>query len=195
MSQVEKTRATNIDGVDISAVYDFPTGRFQKAQIGWTNDYVVSGGSQVTVYVAEWMSGNTMGIHSHGSGDASYDTLYTIGKKLAQMAAAGELKGDAHLDSIRAVEEYLIDEMAMETCYEGYRFGDLMRIAMHRGKDIGGDFENEFLAKRVATRETASLDDNTDYYQNKDNALYTKLLGSDPKKMNKAWFLVLPDEK
>lgn len=195
LSQVEKTRATNIDGVDISAVYDFPTGRFQKAQIGWTNDYVVSGGSQVTVYVAEWMSGNTMGIHSHGSGDASYDTLYTIGKKLEKMAAAGELKGDAHLDSIRAVEEYLIDEMAMETCYEGYRFGDLMRIAMHRGKDIGGDFENEFLAKRVATRETASLDDNTDYYQNKDNALYTKLLGSDPKKMNKAWFLVLPDEK
>jgi hypothetical protein len=195
LSQVEKTRATNIDGVDISEVYEFPTARFQKAEIGWYNDYVISGGSEVTVYCAEWQRGNTMGIHSHGSGDASYDTLYTIGKKLAQMAAAGELTGDAQLDSVRAVEEYLIDEMALETCFEGYRFGDLMRIAMHRGKDVGGDFENEFLAKRVATRETAALDDNVNYYQTMDNALYTKLLGSDPKKLNKAWFLVLPDEK
>jgi hypothetical protein len=47
----------------------------------------------------------------------------------------------------------------------------------------------------VATRETAALDDNVNYYQTMDNALYTKLLGSDPKKLNKAWFLVLPDEK
>ena len=194
LSRAEKDRATNIDGVDITAVYDFPTSRFQKAQIGWYNDYVYSGGSEVTVYCAEWQSGNTMGLHSRGCGDASYDTLYTIGKKLEKMAAAGQLTGNEQLDSVRAVEEYLIDEMALETCYEGYRFGDLMRIAMHRGKDVGGAFENEFLAKRVATRETASLDDNVDYYQTMDNALYTKLLG-DGKSLNKAWFLILPDEK
>ena len=194
LSQVEKSRAADIDGVNISEVYNYKPASFQKAEIGWYNDYVYSGGSEITVYCAEWQRGNTMGIHSHGSGDASFDSLYTIGKKLAQMDAEGALTGNARLDSIRAVEEYLIDEMAMETCFEGYRFGDLMRIAMHRGKDIGGAFENEFLAKRVATRETASLDDNVNYYQTMDNALYTKLLG-DGKSLNKSWFLVLPDEK
>jgi hypothetical protein len=193
LGQGEKLRAANIDGVDIREVYDFGTS-FKKAEIGWGDDYVISGGSEVTVYVADWVSGNTLGLHSRGCGDASYDSLYTIGKKLDKMAAAGELTGDALTDSIRAVEEYLIDEMALETCFEGYRFGDLMRIATHRGKDIGGAFENDFLAKRVATRETASMDDDVDYYQTMDNALYTKLLGNG-KDLNKAWFLVLPDEK
>ena len=144
----------------------------------------------------EWQSGgNTFGIHSRGCGDASFDTLYTIGKKMAQMGSEGKLLGDALRDSIRAVEEYLIDEMALETCFEGYRFGDLMRISQHRGADIGGDFENDFLARRVATRETAVMNDKIDYYRDMDMELYNKLLGADSKKLNKAWFLVLPDEK
>lgn len=193
LSQGEKLRATNVDGIDMSAVYNYGTG-FKPAEIGWGDDKVISAGSEITVFVADWVSGNTMGIHSRGCGDASFDTLYTIGNKLAKMSAAGELTGNSLTDSIRAVEEYLIDEMALETCFEGYRFGDLMRIAMHRGKDIGGAFENEFLAKRVATRETANMNDNEDYYQTMDNALYTKLLGNG-KDLNKAWFLVLPDEK
>ena len=193
LSQGEKARATNVDGVNISDVYKFSRD-FRRGEIDWYYDYVVSGGSEVNVYVAEWSTGNTIGLHSRGCGDASYDTLYTIGKKLAKMQAAGELTGDPLKDSIRAVEEYLIDEMALETCFEGYRFGDLMRISMHRGKDIGGDFENDFLAKRVAARETAVMDDNQDYYQNMDNELYTKLKGNG-KDLNKAWFLVLPDEK
>ena len=194
LSQGEKLRAANIDGVNISEVYNYGTG-FKPAVMGWQDATVVSAGSELTKYVAKWENGgNTMGIHSRGCGDASYDTLYTIGKKLAKMAAAGELTGNSLTDSIRAVEEYLIDEMALETCFEGYRFGDLMRIAMHRGKDKGVDFENEFLAKRVATRETANMKDNEDFYQTKDDALYTKLLGNG-KDLNKAWFLVLPDEK
>ena len=82
--------------------------------------------------------------------------------------------------------------MALETCFEGYRFGDLMRIAQHRGADIGGQYENEFLAKRVAIREKAVLDDNVDRYQEMDMELYNKLLG-DGKSQNPNWFLVLPD--
>ena len=199
LSQGEKARATNVDGVNISDVYKFPRD-FRRGEIDWYYDYVISGGSEVNVYVAEWSTGNTIGLHSRGCGDASYDTLYTIGKKLAKMQAAGELTGDPLKDSIRAVEEYLIDEMALETCFEGYRFGDLMRIAMHRAADQGssghgGFAENEFLAKRVAARETASIEDNEDFYQNKDNTLYQELLGADGKSLNKSWFLVLPDEK
>ena len=196
LSQGEKLRAKNINGVDISAVYNFSTADFEKAQATWVNRTHSTGTGTTTSYVVQWQSGgNTFGIHSRGCGDASFDTLYTIGKKMAQMGSEGKLLGDALKDSIRAVEEYLIDEMALETCFEGYRFGDLMRISQHRGADIGGDFENDFLARRVATRETAVMNDKIDYYRDMDMELYNKLLGADSKKLNKAWFLVLPDEK
>ena len=130
---------------------------------------------------------NQIGIHSRGSGDAAINEYYKI-----KVTNPGP---DALTDTIRAVEEMIIDEMALETCFEGYRFGDLMRISQHRGEDIGGDFENDFLARRVATRETAVLNDKVDYYRDMDMDLYNKLLGTDSKKLNKAWFLVLPDEK
>jgi len=194
LSQGEKLRARNINGVNISEIYNYSTTKFEKAQPTWYNTSFSSGTGVTTAYVMEWNTGNTFGIHSRGCGDASFDTLYTIGNKLAEMSAAGKLLGDALVDSMRAVEEYLIDEMALETCFEGYRFGDLLRIAQHRGADIGGDFENDFLARRVATRETAVLSDKVDYYRDMDMDLYTKLLG-DGKSLNKSWFLVLPDEK
>ena len=196
LSQGEKLRAKNINGIDISAVYDFPPQKFVKAEVYWTNATHSTGTGTTTSYVVRWESGgDTFGLHSRGCGDASFDTLYTIGKKLEAMSANGKLLGNELKDSIRAVEEYLIDEMALETCFEGYRFGDLMRISQHRGADIGGDFENDFLARRVATRETAVLSDKVDYYRDMDMELYNKLLGTDSKKLNKAWFLVLPDEK
>lgn len=195
LSQGEKLRAKNINGVDISAVYDFPTDKFEKGQVYWVNATHSTGTGTTTSYVVRWQSGDTFGLHSRGCGDASFDTLYTIGKKLEAMSANGKLLGNQLQDSIRAVEEYLIDEMALETCFEGYRFGDLLRISQHRGADIGGDFENDFLARRVATRETAVLSDKVDYYRDMDMELYNKLLGTDSKKLNKAWFLVLPDEK
>lgn len=193
LSQGEKLRAKNINGVDISEVYNFRTADFTKTVMGWTDMSVRINGSSQRYTVAEWRSGNTLGIHSRGCGDASYDPNYTIPVD----TVGGRVP--TLLDSVRAVEESLITEMALETCFEGYRFGDLMRIAMHRAQDAGspgygGFAENDFLAKRVATRETASLDDNVDYYQTKDEDLYTKLLG-DGKSLNKAWFLVLPDEK
>lgn len=40
----------------------------------------------------------------------------------------------AKADSIEYVENFIIDEMAAETAFEGSRFFDLMRIARHRGQ-------------------------------------------------------------
>jgi len=124
-------------------------------------------------------SGNNMGIHSRGCGDADFDTLYTIGRKLADMG-----KSSASLeDSIMAVEEMIIDEMALETCFEGYRFGDLMRIAQHRA--AGKGYDEAFLAERVASRSTATRDDP---FGAKDMTLYNRL------KDSKNWFLPLTGE-
>jgi len=190
ISQAEKDRAKNVDGLDIHEVYDFPITKYTQGSPNWTyvNRSAAQGGGQV--YSFRWGSGNTIGIHSRGSGDANFDPNYRIPVDTARIKTLSAQ--DALKDSIRAVEELLIDEMALETCFEGYRFGDLMRIAQHRGADIGGDYENEFLAKRVAIREKAVLNDTIDRYKEMDTELYTKLLG-DGKSLNKNWFLVLPD--
>ena len=123
---------------------------------------------------------NTMGIHSRGCGDADLDTLYTIGRKLSDM---GKPRTGSLQDSILAVEEYIIDEMGLETCFEGYRFGDLMRIAQHRGN--GSGYDADFLAERVASRSTATMEDP---YGGKDMTLYYRL------KDSKNWFLPLDRE-
>lgn len=191
ISQAEKDRAA---ALGISAVYNFPSRDFIQATPDWYETSVSANGTRVSYYCFRWYNNaNTMGIHSRGSGDAADDPNYTIkvdtvGGRIPTLT-----------DSIRAVEEALIDEMALETCFEGYRFGDLMRIAMHRVADAespayGGFAENDFLAKRVAIRETATYDETKAIDQTRDETLYTKLKG-DGRSFNKAWFLLLPDEK
>ena len=190
ISQVEKDRAKSMGIYD---VYDYPKKTYVKATADW--DYVTrsksQGGGQVFSF--RWLpgGGTTIGIHSRGCGDASYDPNYVIPIDTVRLKTL--TPEEALTDSIRAVEELLIDEMALETCFEGYRFGDLLRIAQHRGKDVGGDFENDFLARRIATRETAALDEADGYYDFMDMSLYNKLLGTDPIHQNDAWFLNLPD--
>lgn len=151
-------------------------------------------GKQVTKYNTRISRGNTIGIHSRGCGDADVDTTYTIGKKIAELTGVDPLIGtDPLRDSIRAVEEFLIDEMALETCFEGHRFGDLMRIAMHRAADNGGGFaENDFLAKRVAARRGATMD-NPWLEDVNDNGIHDRLKG-DGKSYNPDWFLKLPQD-
>lgn len=118
---------------------------------------------------------NTIGLHSRGSGDATANTRYvlpvvdkTSDEYLEFEEKAVALSEDdmekAYL--IQKVEEMILDEMALETCFEGYRFGDLIRISMHRGNAIGQPSDNEFLAGKVAGRDSQS------------SSLYTKLLNS-----------------
>ena len=49
-------------------------------------------------------------------------------------------------DSILYVEDCLVDEMAAESCFEGHRFFDLMRIARHRNEYPA------YMAEKVARR-------------------------------------------
>lgn len=52
-------------------------------------------------------------------------------------------------DSILCVEDYVLDELAAETAFEGNRFFDLLRVAYHRGEFPA------FMAGRVSRRMTA----------------------------------------
>ena len=62
----------------------------------------------------------SLGIHSMGCGDVQCDTTYVIPALPARQ------------DSIDFVEDKIVTEMALEGSFEGYRFYDLMRVALRR---------------------------------------------------------------
>jgi len=103
----------------------------------------------VNTFTAE----NTLGIHARGCGDADADTLYA----LPQPATALATRQDTIAYQQPLVEDLIVNEMALETAFEGYRFYDLMRVALRRG-------DPNYLADPIARREGTL-----------DTALYGKL--------------------
>ena len=115
-----------------------------------------------------------MGIHSFGSGNADRDVYYTIdndsviaayfdivdeAEPIFERDEEGNLVYDennnpivkgvdygiTHAMKIEYLRNLILDECALETAFEGYRFTDLIRFAKAMGK-------NDVLAKRVAAR-------------------------------------------
>ena len=186
ISQIEKDRAA---AKGISNVYVFNENKFQKAEYDYKTETKMIDGLSVTKQTTYLYSNdryNTFGIHSRGCGDAAMDTTFVI-----SLPVGSSLK-----DSIRFVEEKIIDEMGLETCFEGYRFGDLMRVSQHRAQDAGypgagGEYDNDFLARRVASRASATMEDP---FAGMDADLYDRLYG-DGTSFNRNWFLRLTDNK
>ena len=123
--------------------------------------YVPAGERELAGNMASWNDtyfnyDNTIGVHSRGCGRADADKQYAI----------PELPTQA--DSIQYVEDLICTEMALEQPFMGQRFGNLMRIALHRG-------DPKFLAGKVASR-SGTLD----------AELYDRLCDK------KNWFLPLP---
>ncbi len=104
----------------------------------------------------------TIGVHQRGCGfiryndPKAYRSSYTyvgmVQKKLkeeyqmelTEKQIYGE-EGDYLEDVQNAVEDLIIDEMALELAFEGTRFSDLCRVALRRGDPY-------YLAKRVSKR-------------------------------------------
>lgn len=76
---------------------------------------------------------NNIGVHSRGCGNMELAADYVI-----PALASKE-------DSILFVEDKIIEELALETAFEGNRFHDLMRVAMRRN-------DPAFLADKVAAK-------------------------------------------
>ena len=85
-------------------------------------------GTLVTFDVDLFTIDNTQGIHARGCGDVKCDTLYV----LPQPASAKASRQDTVDYQIPRVEDMIVTEMALEGAFEGYRYYDLMRVALRR---------------------------------------------------------------
>ena len=115
-------------------------------------DYVdsveqVKAGNLIDFDAVEFTKENTIGIHSFGSGDANANIYYALPQPTAALAT----RQDTVDYQIPLVENMIIDEMALETSFEGYRFYDLMRVALRRN-------DPAYLAKPISER-TGKADD------------------------------------
>ena len=140
----------------------------------------------------------TYGIHAKGSGGfvSNSGMLYnmtTISGNFdegrysysAMLEKYGVDPSSASLeDIINAVENIIVDELALETAFEGNRFTDLVRIAEH--KNASGYDGTEWLAQKIANRGSKSEVDTTPAIDGFDGAIYSKL------KNTNNWYFELP---
>jgi hypothetical protein len=131
------------------------------SQLDFTNDKWTKGSTITVSYTyngQEYKKELThMGIHVHGCGDVEgyADTLYFDYKKIL---AAAELTPESPLsDRVNAIENVIVDEMALECAFEGTRFSDLVRIADH--KNQAGYNGTLWFATKVAGRKGSDLVD------------------------------------
>ena len=85
--------------------------------------------------------GSYFGVHSIGSGDSHANAYFTLPQPKEQLAT----RQDTVDYQIPLVEDMIITEMALEGAFEGYRFNDLMRVALRRNKP-------EYLAEPISLR-------------------------------------------
>ena len=111
----------------------------------------------------EFTKENTIGIHSMGSGDSQVNAYYTLPMPEAPLAT----RQDTINYQIPLVEDLIINEMALEGAFEGYRFYDLMRVALRRN-------DPNYLAAPVSQRMGI-----------RDNNIYSLLMDT------KNWYLPL----
>ncbi len=72
---------------------------------------------------------STIGVHSKGSGDSDCNAFYELPMPPTELAT----RQDTINYQIPLVEDLIVQEMALEGAFEGYRFYDLMRVALRRG--------------------------------------------------------------
>lgn len=132
----------------------FPSAAFAVLKYGLSNETLVrnnvhviapyereKAGTLVSFREADFDRTNTLGIHSHGSGDADVNPEYILPMPADTTATPEQII--AYQQPL--VEDLIIDELALETCFEGQRFFDLLRVALRRS-------DPAYLADRIARR-------------------------------------------
>jgi len=90
--------------------------------------------------VFKGFGGNTIGIHSRGSGATPFNREYGI------TTDSTFLKKDLE-EQMRIIEDLIVDEEALEFAFEGYRYYDLLRVALRREAE-----DPNYLANKIMNR-------------------------------------------
>ena len=106
------------DSLKIMDNFNFPGSRFSSSL---TSGYVANTNASSNSSV------NTIGIHSRGSGFTPANEYYQMPYNPNITDPAEQLAWQQD-----KVEEMIIDEEALEFAFEGYRFYDLLRVALRR---------------------------------------------------------------
>ena len=86
----------------------------------------------------------SIGVHSLGSGESQSNAYYELPMPQTQLAT----RQDTINYQIPLVEDMIVDELALEGAFEGYRFYDLMRVAIRRNAPDYQDPKNWYLPLR-----------------------------------------------
>ena len=137
------------------------------------------------------------GLHSRGSGFTAKNIYYAptaeniasyFGKFTEGADSAAVLGSIERIDTIKYASGLLLDELALEFCFEGNRFGDLIRFAKFAQKCGAPDWQ-DILAKRVAGRAFNNAGNLHSADFEVDNGLYNML------KNEENWYLPLPESQ
>lgn len=104
-----------------------------------------------------------VGVHFHGAGavkseNSTYRYKTVLNAKIADISEKFNLglqpDADGNYtkeDYINAMEDLLCDEYAMEFAFEGTRFSDLRRLALHKNREAtyGGTFGDTWLSRKL----------------------------------------------
>lgn len=155
-------------GVNSTILNDSIVPNYKPAKDYLTTTYSFPSGLY-TLYVNPYatLTGNTIGIHARGCGftvmcqgvdygDRGYFMPYDAEKKKT-LSAGDYLKWEQE-----QVEDMIMDEEALEMSFEGYRFYDLMRVALRRG-------DPSYLANKIKARDVngdikVDLTDKSNWY-------------------------------
>ncbi len=130
MVYLRYAEALNRAGYPQSAFAVLKYGLYPDVVNKWIDDAErEAAGNLISFNIDDFTMENTQGVHSRGCGNAECDTLYTL--PMPKEALASRADTVAHQQPF--VEDMIINEMALEGAFEGYRFYDLMRIALRRG--------------------------------------------------------------
>ncbi|MBR0036158.1 MAG: RagB/SusD family nutrient uptake outer membrane protein [Bacteroidales bacterium] len=133
----------------------FPTAAFAVLKYGLSNetlnrttgnpinaDELANIGNLITFSSYIFTASNTWGIHARGCGDVEANPEYEI----PVLTSAS--------DTTQWVEDRIIEELALEGCFEGQRYYDLLRVALRRN-------DANYLASRIGRRNGSSRVDAT----------------------------------